>query len=209
MSKYFGRLAAVAAILTLAACRDVSPVAPTGAAKGPVVASLDLDQAANTYPVLRRIEPLRAEVQASAWISPSKKIQTIKLSGTGLKVEFPANAVSKPLYVTLIAHPGQYVSYEFLPHGTTFNAPVKIQQDLHNTSAYHDAAVMSDLIGGYLDDGLADLDPVTGLATVAEVFPVFYFDDTDVFTKTTPAVAKFYTTHFSGYVLASGRTRAY
>ena len=45
-------------------------------------------------------------------------------------------------------------------------------------------------------------------ADLTETFTI-YWDGTDVFKKTTPSVAKFYTTRFSGYVLASGRSRVY
>ena len=213
MSKYFGRLAAVAATLTLAACRDVSPVAPTGA-DVPVAASLDeaadLGVVKNEYPVVTRTTPLARYYWTQEWVYPSRnKYQSVKIREAGLSVSFPPGAVDEPLLVTLVAHPGKYIVYDFYPHGTKFNVPVKIQQDLHGTSAYMNAAVMSDLLGGYMDDGIADLDQVTGLADLTETFTIYYWDDTDVFKKTTPSLAKFYTNHFSGYVLASGRTRVY
>jgi hypothetical protein len=155
-------------------------------------------------------QPAPSEIRVSAWISPSRtSYQSIKIQEAGLKVSFPPNAVSSRVYVTLVAHPGQYIAYEFLPHGTRFNEPVKIQQDLHGTSAYQNADVMSTLLGGYMDDGIADLDQTDGTAQLAETFTIFYWDDTDVFKKTTPSVAKFYTSHFSGYVLASGRASSY
>ena len=87
----------------------------------------------------------------------------------------------------------------------TFAQPLKIQQDLHGTTAYQNEAVMSNLLGGYMDDGQSDLDHATGLADLAETFTIFYWDDTDVFKKTTPSNAKFYTDHFSGYVIAHTR----
>lgn len=210
MSKYHGRLAAVAAVFALAACRDVSPVAPGGAADVPVAASLDLESNEKGYPVVTRTVPLAREIRVSAVVWPSKnRYFSVKIKEAGLNVSFPPGAVTQPLLVTLVAHPGKYVAYEFFPHGTTFNVPVKIQQDLHGTSAYQNAQVMSDLLGGYMDDGMADLDQETGLAELAETFTIYYWDDSDVFKKTTPSVAKFYTSHFSGYVLASGRTRTY
>ena len=213
MSKHLGRLAAAAAILTVAACRDASPVAP-GAADVPVVASLDEaaepELSKREYPVITRDVPLERYYWTREWVMPSRnKYQSVKIREAGLNVSFPPGAVSQPLLVTLVAYPGKYLAYGFYPHGATFNVPVKVQQNLHGTSAYQNAEVMSDLIGGYMAGGMADLDQTTGLATLAETFTIYYWDDTDVFKKTTPSVAKFYTSHFSGYVLASGRTRIY
>jgi hypothetical protein len=205
MSKSWGRLAAIGMLLVATACRDGSPVAPAAAA----APALEVAVSGNPslYPVVVRTQPLSRDITVSAWVYPNNTAkQAVKIKDAGLAVQFPPGSVTSPVYVTLVAHAGKYVTYDFYPHGSTFAQPLKIQQDLHGTSAYHNEAVMSDLIGGYMDDGQDDLDQVTGLASLAETFTIFYWDDTDVFKKTTPSVAKFYTRHFSGYVLASGRS---
>jgi hypothetical protein len=157
------------------------------------------------YNLLQRTSALDRYYWNGAWIYPdANSYQTIKIQQAGIKVSFPPNSVTAPVYVTIVAHPGKNVSYEFFPHGTTFNEPIKIQQDLHGTTAYHNATIMSNLVAGYLVNGWYDIDFATGSAPIAELFPVVFFDETEDFKKTTPAVVKFYTKHFSGYTLASG-----
>jgi hypothetical protein len=206
MSQKIRVLATVIVLLhTLAGCSDripVAPLTPLSDAGATATSGWSEDET-----LLVRTKPLVADEQISAWVYPSSnKYQSVKLRDAGLKVSFPPGSVSAPLYVTLIAHKGPYVTYEFLPHGTTFAVPVKVQQELKGTTAYHNDVVMSALRAGYLANGLADVDYETGTATFSETFTIYYFDDTDTFTKTTPSVAKFYTSHFSGYAMASGRS---
>jgi hypothetical protein len=187
------------ALVLVSACADSSLVSPKSSR-----ATAELGNPDTKY-VLTRTTPLTKEYSVTAWIYPSNSAyQSVKIQEAGLKVSFPPGAVTQKLQVTLIAHAGNFVSYEFYPHGTTFLQPVKIQQDLHGTSAYHNDVIMANLLGGYLANGWDDIDQSTGTATLAESFSVFYWDDTDSFKKTTPSVVKFYTNHFSGYILASG-----
>lgn len=206
----FRRFGAIAFAASMAACADQLPVAPTDApvlsAGSPsyATAAVGTQSTSNSYPVLTRNVPLAADEITSAWVYPSKTAyQSVKLDKAGLKVSFAPGAVTSPLYVTLIAHKGRYITYEFLPHGTQFKADVKIQQDLHGTNAYQNESVMSTLVGGYLANGTDDVDYTSGTATFSETFPIYYWDGTTTFKKTTPSVAKFYTRHFSGYSLAS------
>ena len=62
---------------------------------------------------------------------------------------------------------------------------------------------MSQLYAGYMPNGRDDIDYATGTATFTEIFDVHYYDNDTEF-STSPSVAKFYTSHFSGYALASG-----
>ena len=82
---------------------------------------------------------------------------------------------------------------------------IKVQQDLHNTSAWKNPTIMSGMLGGYLANGVErDVDS-HGVGSFAQVFNIYFSDETGTFSKTTPALVKFYTNHFSGYALASGR----
>jgi hypothetical protein len=209
-SRVRSRLSIVGLMVAVAACADQLPVAPTNAGVlqpgAPAFATATVASSqGSTYPVLTRTVALPTELSTTAWIYPSKSAyQSVKIGDAGIKISFAPGAVSAPLRVTLIAHAGTLISYEFLPHGTTFGADVKIQQDLHGTNAYQNEAVMSSLVAGYLANGTSDINYTDGTATFSETFPIYYWDGTTSFKKTTPSVAKFYTRHFSGYSLASG-----
>jgi hypothetical protein len=201
-----GRLSCRVFLLALGiACGDTT-VAPT-----PSMPAATRDETPTTttttarYNLLQRTTELDRLYWVGEWIQPSSgSTQTIKIQKAGIKIEFPPGSVAAPIYVVIVAHPGKVVSYEFFPHGTTFLKPIKIQQDLRNTQAFKNASIMSALQGGYLANGYYDIDFRNASAPLAELFPVEYFDDSGEFTKTTPALVKFYTHHFSGYTLASG-----
>jgi hypothetical protein len=212
------RLAAVSlSIAGILACGD-NP-APLGPSSGP---KLEVVNPPVKAPVVKRLAPLADYEWTSVWLYPkvapktkgkgkqtvtSTTDVTVKLRLSGLVVEFPAGAVNDPVQVWVVAYPGDEVAYEFYPHGLKFNMPIKIQQDLHGTGAYMNETIMSDMQGGYMPNGMADIDSTTGEATFTEIFPVVYAQGDTVYEKLTPSIAKFYTTHFSGYALASGRKR--
>ncbi|HVE78634.1 MAG TPA: hypothetical protein VNA89_07225 [Gemmatimonadaceae bacterium] len=151
-------------------------------------------------PVLDRSEPLSRDVVVYATVSPGLwegASTTVRIPDAGLSVVFPYNAVKAPLRIKITAHAGDLVAYSFEPHGVTFNAPIKIQQDLRYTSAYGDTELQRKLVGGYLKNGLDDID-ADGNAKMSEVFKIFY-------NGSRPTAARFYTTHFSGYIIATGR----
>ena len=212
MLRRWQQLGAIGVVLTtLVACADQIPMAPDSAqlttSNGERANATASIANSSSYAALTRSVPLATDMTASAWIYPSRNAyQSVKIQDAGVKVSFPPGAVTSKIYVTIVAHKGSLVTYEFLPHGTTFYEPVKIQQDLHGTNAYQNEAVMSNLIAGYMENGLSDVDYSSGTVTFAETFPIYYWDETTDYKKTTPSVAKFYTYHFSGYALASGRT---
>ncbi|HVE78635.1 MAG TPA: hypothetical protein VNA89_07230 [Gemmatimonadaceae bacterium] len=163
-------------------------------------------------PVLRRNRALPRDLVAYALIWPGQNAntsQSVKIRDAGLAVHFPYNAVKKPTWVKVTAHAGDLVAYSLEPHGITFDTLIKVQQDLKYTTAYRDTALTRQLHGGYLPNGLADIDPL-GIATITESFPIYYNEsDPTGQVKLTPSVAKFYTNHFSGYIIATGRREEY
>jgi hypothetical protein len=188
----------------VASCADssLSPVASAPAAAKDHIVVTDTSL---RYNLLVRTDPLDKFMWEGAWVQPNAKdYQSVKIRRAGITVSFPPGSVTAPVYVTIVAHPGRYVAYEFFPHGVTFAKPVKIQQDLHETTAWRNVEVMSKLQGGYLANGWYDIDRVQGTAPLAELYPVEFADGTGEFSKLNPAVVKFYTTHFSGYTLVSG-----
>lgn len=213
--------AKAAAMLVALSCADapttpasLSPADPSRAFStdsttqdSAVIASLDASNAPVQANVLRRTQSLVTDEWACAVVKPKlpKNGMSIKLKRARLGLHFRSGAVDAPTWVCLQAHKGDLVTYSFHPHGLKFNNDIKVQQDLHGTAAYQSEAVMSQLEAGYMKNGQADIDEA-GVATFSETFPIHYFDGTTVFDKTTPSVAKFYTNHFSGYAMASGRS---
>jgi hypothetical protein len=131
---------------------------------------------------------------------------SLTLRKAGLKVHFYDGAVDTPQKVCIVAHPGALLTYSFYPHGLQFKNNIKVQQDLKGTTAWKNATIMSSMMGGYMPNGVENDVDANGVGSFAQVFEVYYSDDSDTFTKTTPALVKFYTNHFSGYALASGRS---
>ncbi|MFL5578914.1 MAG: hypothetical protein ACJ8AO_00940 [Gemmatimonadaceae bacterium] len=205
-------IVATLALLVLAACTDASaPVAPAAPAPAAAVSVSGDDFAAPTDlttpaeyiasgRVLQRAEPLREAVWTWAYVTPTKEV-TLHLSEAGLKVTIPVGAVPQAMYVWVVAYPGSDVLYEFGPHGTQFEQRLSIQQDLRVTTAYRNPLLANELFGGYAPAGREDVG-ADGTVQLAETFDVDLTPDNN----RKPRWAKFYTTHFSGYVLASGRT---
>jgi hypothetical protein len=100
--------------------------------------------------------------------------------------------------ITVTAKAGSAVAYEFEPHGLTFDAPVRVQQDLAYTSL--GAGRLTKIQAGYYQQALDAilLGPNMSLAGVTELRDVD-LDDTD-----RPRIATFYIWHFSGYIMSSG-----
>ena len=207
------RLATVSlAAIVAGACSDSATTGPStssssGLTPNAATAVITTGGTVAVAPVLTRTTPLASNIVVSAVIMPGNKgsaAQSIKIDAAGLKVSFPWNAVRVPTTVKITAYAGNLVSYSFEPHGIQFDTTIKVQQDLKGTSAYKDDALRMSLAGGYLDDGLADIN-ADGTANISEVFPIYYNEtDPTGTTKLTPSVAKFETRHFSGYIIATG-----
>jgi hypothetical protein len=208
------RLTFATAILlagTSSACNDRTLIsAPDGTATN----RFDLKPLPQTHQVVasaaivRRTKPLDFNETACGTISPEGRpgsSTSISLKNAGLKVTFPTGAVSSPTYVCLTAHAGVLLTYSFYPHGLHFNTDVTVQQTLKGTTAFHNSTLASDLIGGYLANEVATDVDANGVGAFAQVFNVVGADEAGAATNVTPSTAKFYTNHFSGYALASGR----
>ena len=213
-------VASVAAVTALAGCGDhqgpVAPVsqvnAPTNpsspAATSPATASplpsFDYSAPApnpgGQYPVLHRLAPITTTVSASASIGQRGGL--LALPVTGLYVYFPEGAVQQRTTFTVTANMGPFVSYTFQPH-TLFQQPVILIQDLSYTEAKGNPALIANVQGGYLAHGSADIS-TTGTGNFAETYTAFIVNASELPSQSTYAV--FFTTHFSGYAYASGRS---
>lgn len=203
----FARAAtAIAAAATLAGCGERSSLtAPETQAPPVAVPAPDsVSRTANPgsqLPVLTRSAPLANDVAASGTIGG--RGGTIALPGTGLYVYFPAGAVNQRTTFTVVASAGALVSYTISPH-TVFKVPVALIQDLGYTAARNDPMLAAALQGGYLANGESDIDP-KGAGRFAETFSTVLLAGDDHEGRST-SFAVFYTTHFSGYAYASGRS---
>lgn len=113
----------------------------------------------------------------------------------GLYIFVPANAVSAPMTISAKALTGDLMAYEFGPHGTKFDVPLEMYQDLDlaHITAHTD---LSQLEVGYFADENT-LDYGTDKVAVNEFIPTgVVFEGRAV---------RFEVSHFSGYVIATGR----
>jgi hypothetical protein len=148
----------------------------------------------DTVDVAVRLSPLANDVTVSKVIGTAGG--TISIPEAGVKLIVPAGAVSSNVNFTMTALRGPLIAYEFGPHGTVFNVPVQVEQATSGLFVLGDDA----LTAGYFTDR-ADLENEDTVGDLAEENPV---------TKDTGrSVLRFNVNHFSGYLVASGRTKTY
>jgi hypothetical protein len=183
-------LAVGAAALALAAC-----------ASDPLTPALEIERRDGKLPkparvhILKRTPPLRSVETRTLTITPTRG-GTITLPTAGLTVTVPAGAISTgSLTITVRAHAGKSVAYDFQPHGVVFAKPLTLSQDLGKTSWKQLGNVT--LYGGYYP---GEVDDGNSLATITESFPIRITTDGKKVTR-----ASFDIWHFSGYIVASGR----
>ena len=200
LRQLFTRLSTIsclAAVAVLAGCGD-DPAAPTtAAAPDALIAGMSLS---HFVPMLRRAAPLPHDVTVSAVVD--RKGGTISLPDAGLTVVVPANAVVKPLTITVTALSGPFASYEFGPHGTTFRQPLRVRQELASLGLHS-----GDLSAGpmpalaYYSDA-SRLDQINGVVDAAELWPGTLELGVD------DARLSFLVVHFSGYTVSNGISKA-
>jgi hypothetical protein len=114
-------------------------------------------------------------------------------SRVGLTVNIPRGALTSTRVITITALSGDAVAYKFEPHGLTFERPVTLTQSLSGVSF----SSRDVLTGAYFATDRLVLNE-NGLAQITELLPA----QTNLFAKT----VTFQIEHFSGYIVASGRT---
>jgi hypothetical protein len=186
------RLSGAALILSaVIACASDPATGPGSAAR---LKRMRMNDAPDTVTVMSRAVPLAQQYSASQVIGPEGG--TLELPATGLKVIVPRDAVPAAVTFTVTAVPGAMIAYQFGPHGTTFKYPLRVEQDIRGVTIPQGESVLA----GYFPDQ-ADLlvDDVVG--TIEERLPAQL--------DAAAAKVRFEVTHFSGYLVASGRTRVY
>jgi hypothetical protein len=141
-----------------------------------------------------RYQPLADDVTVKATIGSEGG--SFELPQAGLTVTVPAGAVSEPVTFKATARRGAIVAYDFEPSGH-FDVPLQVTQDLYYTSWHHQTD-LTDVVAGYYT-GPGALDDEQGEAEVSELPPSTVNVDKCKIT--------FEVSHFSGYVIATGRNR--
>lgn len=116
-------------------------------------------------------------------------------AATGLAISIPSGALADDVTITVTALAGSDVAYRFEPHGLLFSRSAYLTQDLTKTTA--DLLSGLTLSGAYFSTDTLELSS-GGLALVSEVIGALV----NPLTRT----ATFPIGHFSGYILASGRS---
>jgi hypothetical protein len=161
-----------------------NPIAPT-----PEASSSLLGLRSTSVTPLQRTTPLPTNLTASAYIGALGG--SLSIPGAGITVVVPPLALTSTKLVTVTALAGSNVAYEFEPHGTKFLVPLVVTQNLSNTQAKSGGLInpLSLFVGYFPDD--------TNVLSVTELLNV----NVNLLNQT----AVFTVTHFSGYIVASGR----
>jgi hypothetical protein len=147
---------------------------------------------------------LRSKSLKSATVTQvvSRAGGTIALPGTGLTLEVPAGAFDAPtMTFTVTSLAGITVAYDFQPHGTVFNVPLRVVQSLAQTNLKNISpkpGFVSEWSGAYFDQA-SSIDSKTGVAVVSELLSV------DLSVIWTRNEISFAVSHFSGYMVCTGR----
>ena len=184
---------AIAAIAISGCASDATaPTAPAIAAPSAPSQSLLgslLSQPVTVTPLLRNT-PLPANVTASTIVGTLGG--ALSIPGAGLSIVIPPLAVAPGTRITVTALAGSKVAYEFQPHGIKFGLPLVATQNLRGTQAQSGGLISPlSLFAGYFPDQTRPTS-ITELLNVN----VSLLNQTSIFSIW----------HFSGYIIATGRT---
>jgi len=187
--------ASAVALILSAACSDSS--SPTSPRLASSTASGLLGGLTNTLTSLlvqpvQRTTPLPSDVTWSFVAGPGGATSTN--SAVGLTVSIPPGALGSSKTITVTALAGSPIAYKFEPHGLVFAKKAYLTQSLVGTSA---GLLNLTLSGAYFATDNLELN-AAGLASVTEIISAL----TNPFTRT----VTFGVQHFSGYIVASGRS---
>jgi hypothetical protein len=198
-------LALGAAGLTVA-CADGShgPTAPqasavAGAAQNTSSTSTSTSSSTSTSTSGTTVGVLR-------WTTPATQATVSAVIGSaggsfahpsGLRLTVPKGAVSSNVTFSITRRPGGVVAYDFQPHGIRFAQPLTVQHPTAGTNFFQ-LSNPGAVEGAYFADA-SGINASTGTAVVNEFRPTSVSADRG-------AIA-FTVSHFSGYIITTGRTR--
>lgn len=188
--------AGLAASSALAACSTDSVTAPAVApSNGLLGSTLGLvTNLLSSVTGLLRLSPLQTAVTRSVLVTRSQGGE-LRIPETGLRLTIPANAIPRDtMTITVTALAGRAVAYEFQPHGTKFAKPLTFSQDLSVTS-WLTSLLRPQLSGGYFKDA-SQVNTETGVSVINE----------ELVARINGTRVDFDISHFSGYMVSTGRT---
>lgn len=191
-SKTLGLLGA--ALLALGACTET----PDAALLSPGQPSFKAAAATVVKSTVARARPLAHDVTTSATVTRAGGV--IELPEAGLTVVVPQNAIpagKSALTITVTARKGRQIAYEFGPHGTQFNRPLVLTQDIRD-SEWKKRGALAPLAISYFANA-ADLDEASGIVAEREELPAQIRTGGDQLTWNV--------WHFSGYTVVWGRKK--
>ncbi len=137
--------------------------------------------------------PLARDVTFAFTVQPGGT--TFRAPDGSAVVSFPSGFVAKPTTFTVTRKAGNVVGYDFQPSGT-FSKPVTITVKL-SSAAW---STLRTLEGAYVRDW-SQVNATSGTARVNELVPTVV--------DSAAGTATLKLSHFSGYLVSSGRTRRY
>ena len=189
LARAAGSVAALTLVATVACSNDgaTAPATPFSEIRKEVV------DPAVISPVLKRTKSVRVNRTNHFRIDP--KGGWFSIPEAGLYIYVPQGAVSAPLTISAKALTGDLMAYEFGPHGTKFNVPLQMYQDLDlaHITAHTDLSKFE--VGYFADENT--LDYRTDKVAVNEFIPTAI--------EFNGRAVRFEVSHFSGYVIATGR----
>ena len=197
--------AAALAMLSIGCSSDSSPTAPsvqpsvqpTEASQG-LISDLISGVANNLVMTVKRSKPLARDIVVTAQIDA--RGGRIRVKETGFELTVPKGAVSRMTTFQVKALAGSVLAYEFEPHGTRFAVPLKFKQELKllDLGSLLMLGFTKPEIGYFSSQ--TQIDQQSGLAVVSEIAPAI------VITDLTGKRMEGNISHFSGYLVSSGRT---
>lgn len=188
----------VSVVLTMlagAACGDSTPL-PTSprdvAAQSELIGDLSTGLGEVLVAPLHRSASLEAPISWSFTAGPEGASSSN--AAAGLSISVPQGALVESVTITVTALPGTAVAYAFAPHGLTFLKKVQLTQSLDGTTA---GAITSLMPSGAHFPG-DEPEYVDGLAVVNELVSARI--------NLLQNSVSFPITHFSGWIVASGRS---
>jgi hypothetical protein len=194
-------LAARVGTLALLVLSAVGCSADRPALLGPVVTETQAQdgaspvEATESATLCERLTPLAQTISASATIGAGGG--SLELKEAGVRLIVPAGAVQGPTTFAVTALAGGAVAYEFEPHGSRFPVPLTIEQTTKGLD-WRKVTDYRQLEAAYFADA-SQIDEASGQAAVNEFLPLSW--------DYIKGKLQFKVTHFSGYMVSTGRTK--
>jgi hypothetical protein len=188
-------LAALAMVAAVVGCNADGATGPAGVTSAPTLPAISYEVVSPdvTSPVLNRKHKLAKDRTISLPVDQNGGL--FQIPGSGLYIWVPPGAVDGPITLTATALPGRMMAYEFGPHGTHFNVPLQMYQDLGDAQLAPGLDLSKFEVGYFTDK--AKLNTQTDQASISEFIPTSI--------EFSGQFVRFEVSHFSGYVIATGR----